>query len=142
MWAPTFRSVNELMTEISGLRTADHLLLRFDLCRTLHGNPPMATQCDDFYSWGELMLRDFDDVDKHRADAGALFTNLSDLKNLDTVFAESPEQEEALRLFRQHFQNSTPGPVRQQHSELWNLLGPLYTEFRDRLCAQGTATKE
>jgi hypothetical protein len=53
---------------------------------------------DDFYFWGELLISDFDDVDKNLVDADKLFSNLQDLKNLmdDYEFLDK-EQEEAIQ---------------------------------------------
>ena len=35
------------------------------------------------YGWGEIMLSDFDDIDKHLADPHKLFSNIQSIKELD-----------------------------------------------------------
>ena len=57
---------------------------------------------DDFYFWGELLISDFDDVDKNLVDANRLFCNLQDLKNImDNYDFLDKEQEEAIQQFFQ-----------------------------------------
>ena len=59
---------------------------------------------DDFYFWGELLISDFDDVDKNLVDADKLFSNLQELKNImDNYDFLDQEQEEAIRQFFQNF---------------------------------------
>ena len=59
---------------------------------------------DDFYFWGELLISDFDDVDKNLVDADKLFSNLQELKNImDGYDFLDQEQEEAIRQFFQNF---------------------------------------
>lgn len=59
---------------------------------------------DDFYFWGELLISDFDDVDKNLVDADRLFTNLQDLKAImDDYSFLNKEQEEAIHQFFQNF---------------------------------------
>ena len=46
---------------------------------------------DDFYFWGELLISDFDDVDKNMVDADKLFSNLQDLKNQKIILEKKEE---------------------------------------------------
>ena len=55
---------------------------------------------DKFYYWGEMLLRDFDELDKYLVDADLLFKDLSSQKELDAnldYFTE--EQQEFLKNF-------------------------------------------
>ena len=52
---------------------------------------------DNFYFWGEVMLADFDQIDKYMVDAQSLFSNIKDIKDIEERFGGlSPEQSEAL----------------------------------------------
>lgn len=134
MWAPAFRSTGALMEEISELQPADRLSLLFDLYRVMEGTHAMAGNFDDFFSWGELLLSDFDDIDKNRANARQLFTNLSDLKQIDESFDDlGPEQVEAIKAFWKHFRAEGESPIKKDHAALWALLWDTYQRFRTKL---------
>ena len=81
LWQPRWQTVDELTTEISGLRSGDRIRLITELYRIyseFHTEP-----FDRFYAWGDLLLNDFDTIDKYMIDAGRLFRNISDLKELE-----------------------------------------------------------
>ena len=41
---------------------------------------------DEFFFWGEMLLRDFDEIDKYMISADHLFLDLSHQKELDASF--------------------------------------------------------
>ena len=47
-----------------------------------------AESFDEFYFWGDMLINDFDDVDKYMADASVLFRNVQDFKNIDVQFGD------------------------------------------------------
>ncbi len=95
---------------------------------------------DDFYFWGELLISDFDDVDKNLVDADRLFSNLQDLKNImdDYDFLDS-EQEEAIRQFFQNFSIERRTQLKEKFISLWDKLGDIYHGYRDNLAELGIA---
>ena len=95
---------------------------------------------DDFYFWGELLISDFDDVDKNMVDADKLFSNLQDLKNLmdDYEFLDE-EQEEAIRQFFQNFSIERRTELKEKFISLWDKLGIIYHRYREKLAELGIA---
>jgi hypothetical protein len=58
---------------------------------------------DDFFYWGEMLLSDFNDIDKYLDDAKQLFKNIMSLKEIDSGFEYlSKEQILFLSTFWQH----------------------------------------
>ena len=82
LWQPRWTTIDELMGEVSGLHTADRLKLIAELYKTYSGyhDEPF----DKFYFWGDLLLNDFDTVDKYMVDARMLFANIADIKAVET----------------------------------------------------------
>lgn len=167
----TFSSLAEAW---SGLIEADRTELMLLLYKTYLENFKSSPKPDDegqgalapdrFLFWSEVILDDFSDIDLAMADAGHLFRNLKDLKELQT----NPLSEEQIQLIRQ-FWDTTGVPwineeeerrrmwVLQKHDsskegvrnflKLWEVLGPLYDVFRETLakagiCYRGMAYKE
>lgn len=56
---------------------------------------------DNFVFWGDMLLGDFDDVDKYMVDARQLFTNIHDLKEIDEFYL-TEEQIEIVKRFWGH----------------------------------------
>ena len=59
---------------------------------------------DQFYGWGQLLLADFDDIDKNMADTKMVFANIRDLHELDDVSYLTNEQKTELRRFFANFE--------------------------------------
>ena len=107
---------------------------------------------DKFIYWGDVLLSDFDDLDKYLVDAEKLLINLRDLKALSVDYDFLTEdQKRAIATFcNSYFERSAQArhdgsgaqhntDSRQQFAELWNILFPLYTAFREALRQQGLA---
>ncbi len=134
IWAPAFRSMTSLMEEITGLTKADNLSMIFDLFKAYQEHHPNNENFEEFYFWGEMLLEDFDDVDKHLVDARDLFHNVSDLKELDLLFDYlTNEQKNAIRIFWQDFNNGNSGLFKTNFTTIWPLLYPIYESFKTRL---------
>ena len=137
VWAPAFRSLESLMEEITGLTQADPLSLIFDLFQVFKQHKPTNESFDDFYFWGEMLLDDFDDVDKHIVDARDLFRNVSDLKEIDLLFDYlTEEQKTAIRVFWQDFNGGNSGSLKTDFATVWTALYPIYDSFKQRLKAK------
>ena len=83
VWSPTILTIQDLMVRISDLDYADEVELISILYRDYSILKKNHENFDDFYFWGEIMVNDFDDVDKYLVDAGDLFKNLEGLKELE-----------------------------------------------------------
>ena len=77
IWAPRFATVDELMSAISTLYSADSLRLVSELY--LVYSKYHNEEFDSFYHWGEMLIADFDMVDKYMVDAQMLFANIADI---------------------------------------------------------------
>ena len=103
IWSPAYITISELFRRHTQLITGDQIKLICDLYKTYIEVTESDETLDHFYGWGQVMLADFDDIDKNMADASKVFCNLRDLHELDDVSYLSPEQVETLKLFFSNF---------------------------------------
>ena len=93
---------------------------------------------DEFLYWGEMLLNDFDDVDKYMADARMLFTNVTDLREIENDFSFlDAEQIAAIRTFWSSFYPKGDSPNQEEFLVVWKILYTLYNDLRDALAAEG-----
>lgn len=134
VWAPAVKTINELFQSFSSLQIAEDELLIFELYRSYRNLNPEAESFDDFYFWGDMLVNDFDDVDKYLVDASKLFTNLSDIKKIDLEFGElSAEQIKFIKQFWVNFNYDSPTKQKNDFLTIWSLLPELYSGFRNAL---------
>ena len=140
IWAPTFLSISELFKELTTLQKADNIRLVCELYKVYHEATGSHESLDDFYFWGELLISDFDDVDKNLVDASTLFKNLQGLQELSQgADFLTEEQAEAIREFFGDFSPENTTQLKEKFISIWNHLGSIYQTFRDRLHQQGIA---
>ena len=141
MWEPTYTSIDELMCDLSGVRKADKLRLVAELHKVYYQYH--KEEFDEFYHWGEVLLADFDMVDKYMVDASQLFANISDLKALEADMSYlSAEQIEMINRFWRTITGDNKGVVegsvaKSRFLKVWQSLGAIYEEFRARLRTLG-----
>lgn len=108
-----------------------------------------AESLDDFVFWGDVLLSDFDDVDKFLVDAQKLFSNISELKALSVDYSDYTDEKQRAaieqltnlqRQFANHFDGDEQKGVKGEFRKIWDLLYPLYQSFRKRLSEKGMAT--
>lgn len=140
VWAPSILTINELFGTLSTLQTAGNELLLFELYKDYRKLKKSPESFDEFYFWGDMLLNDFDDVDKYLVDASALFRNVSDLKNIDQQFGGLTEtQVEIIKRFWINFDQEKLTNEKTGFISIWSILHPLYLAYRKSLKDQNLA---
>ena len=134
IWSPRTLTINELMLELSDLQLADPVDIIFEIYNVYSQLKDNPESFDDFYPWGELMISDFDDIDKYMINAEDLFMNIIGLKEIDDLFNYiTPEQKEIIRKFWGHFMDENPSIQKDSFLKLWKLLYPCYSQLKINL---------
>lgn len=139
LWSPCYTTISDLFREKSELMVADPIKLVCDLYRSYTEITGKDETLDHFYGWGQLLLADFDDIDKNMADAHKVFANLRDIHELDDIDYLSPEQKNILKSFFHNFADDHLSKLKERFLSLWCNLEEIYRDFNQRLAAQGLA---
>lgn len=138
MWSPAYITISDLFRQHSPLLVADSIKQVCDLHKSFIHQTGFEETLDHFYSWGQLLLSDFDDLDKNMADADKVFANLRDLHELDDTSYLTPNQKEILAKFFSNFsENNTV--LKERFLRLWSHMADIYHDFNRRLIDQGLA---
>lgn len=139
LWSPEFLSIDSLMVGLAGLERVDPIVAvtqLFDTYSLFHKEESF----DGFYRWGEVLINDFDAVDKYLIDAEMLFCNIADLRDVDADLL-SYMSEEQLRMVARFWREFDAEHRSSKHKErflsVWRTLLPVYNTFRQRLSKQG-----
>ncbi|MDO5075459.1 MAG: PD-(D/E)XK nuclease family protein [Bacteroidales bacterium] len=139
VWAPRYTTIDALFRSLSPLVVNDSIDTACRIAQLYEQLSGDDIALDLFYGWAERILADFDDVDKNRADARALFTNLGDLKTLDQTDYLTDEQVKVLQRFFADFDPTQKSEIRERFLRLWETLLPLYEQLNSCLEAEGLA---
>ena len=139
LWSPAYITISDLFRQHSARSVADPVKLVCDLHRSFTAQTGIDETLDHFYSWGQLLLSDFDDIDKNMADADRVFANLKDIHELDDVSYLSDDQKAALQRFFSHFSPDHNSILKERFLRLWSRIDAIYHDFNSRLADQGLA---
>ncbi len=144
IWSPQYMTISELFQQNSDLVIGDSILLISKLYKeyirpkrddeSQSDYEKSVEEIDSFYYWGEMLLRDFDDIDKNLADARRLFSNISALREMGTgKDTLTPEQQEAIERFFKNFNPESRSDVKSSFTTLWERMYGIYSSFKESL---------
>lgn len=142
-------SVNEFFYAAIGSKPTDRISLILTLYEVYRQVKPAPEPLDEFIHWGEVMIGDFDDIDKYMVDAKALLVDVADYKAIQESLAFlTDEQREAIEHFVAHFRSGAGGrltvdldddSVKARFLSVWNCLAEIYRRYNALLDEKGMA---
>ena len=103
IWSPSYITISDFFRKYSKRTVCEPMELICKLHKVFCQTTGMREALEHFYGWGEILLSDFDDIDKHLADPRLIFSNIKNLRELDDTQFLNKEQKEALRHFFSNF---------------------------------------
>ena len=123
IWLPQMISIEEAVTQWSGITLADNLDLLFELIdidAQLHENQTYTSDLNTFGSQATQMAKDFDEIDQYGIDAKAVFNFVLENKKMglwDLELAKNKDKE-------------------QKYLQFFHALYDYYLKLRERLSEQ------
>ena len=137
VWSPAYITISDLFRQHTDLKPADPIKLICDIHKSFTKCTGIDETLDHFYGWGQLLLADFDDIDKNMADADSIFCNLKDIHELDDISYLDDEQKEMLKRFFANFSDDIESELKKRFLSLWSHFGDIYHDYNRRLTEQG-----
>ena len=165
---PCVTSINDLVAEVTGTATATDIEMIFALydayCQAMGDR---AQEFDKFIYWAQLIINDFNDIDRSLADAHQIYQNLEDLRDLSSNYLTPEVQEQVKRIFGeslftaffdtsddanlwQRYQGNTTtddngqqeanDQVKREFFNLWNALETIYNGYHKALESRGVTS--
>ncbi|MDR0414568.1 MAG: PD-(D/E)XK nuclease family protein [Prevotellaceae bacterium] len=140
LWQPGSTGMGDVFARISGLAEASRYRLVAEIYKSYTKFRKTDESFEHFYPWGEVMLNDFDALDKYLVQVDPLLRNLAALKGIDgSLSFLSEEQRAAVQTFWQNFSPGQNGRLQASFASLWSALLPTYNDFRQTLRKENLA---
>lgn len=141
IWSPKITSLEDFILDKSELIPADHLQSLFILYSVYRKLLKNAEGFDKFFFWGEMILKDFNDLDTYLVNPDHIFTIIQSQKELDESFYFLPDEDQ--QVIKSFWSGFLPKASKTQSEFLntWKILKPLYNQFKDELRNNGLAYK-
>jgi len=139
LWSPVCITISDLFRSHSERQVADTIQLICELHQCFTQCTGIDETLDHFYGWGQLLLSDFDDLDKNMASAEHVFANLRDIHEYDDISYLNEQQRATLHKFFSHFSEDHNTELKQRFLQLWSHILDIYQTFNHKLSEQGLA---
>ena len=139
IWSPSYITISDLFRSHSSLQVADPILLVCELHRVFTACTGIDETLDHFYGWGQLLLSDFDDLDKNMAPADKVLANLRDIHELDDTSYLTPEEREMIKRFFSNFSDEHNSELKERFLRLWSHIGEIYHQYNAQLAEKQLA---
>lgn len=139
IWSPTYITISDLFRNHSEKTVGEPIKLICDLHKAYNECTGSNESLDVFYGWGQLMLADFDDIDKNMADSQKVFANLKDIHEFDDLSYLTDSQKDMLKRFFSNFSEDQDSEIKRKFLTLWSNFGNIYNNYKARLATQNIA---
>lgn len=126
-WAPGIFAIEEFIREVHPRTLLDQVSLTFELY-PIYAEYFPDEPFDRFYSWGSMLIKDFDEVDQYLVDGKSLFQNLYELREIDTSIEAWLNEDGQASDFQ------------QRYLQFWELMGTFYERLHAKLDQRGMAS--
>lgn len=119
---PSIFTIDDFVAQTTQMEASSPIVLLLELFDVFRKIDP-EIKLEKFTSWGYVLLKDFEQIDRNLVDAKKLFANLSDIKNIERW--NLGEQQVTTKITR--------------YFKLWENLQETYEKFQERLAFNGQA---
>ena len=139
VWAPNYCMMGDLFQSLTSIQIAEPLECICQLHKVMQEvlGTDYTESLDEFWSWGEVLMADFDDIDKHLANAEAIFTNIADQERLKSLDYLDDNQRDTLKRFFGRFSLENSTKLQEKFLQTWSHMFEIYTTLHERLLAEG-----
>jgi CRISPR/Cas system-associated exonuclease Cas4 (RecB family) len=121
IWFPKIYTIEEFVIDITGIQIADSnytAACLFEIYREVLQD--QADSFDDFISWWNLLIADFNDIDMYLVNADQLFNYINEAKLIENW----------------NLGEQTPSKLQQRYLSFWKYLPIFYHQIKDKLGKQ------
>ena len=124
IWLPEIIGTEELIEQLSDVGVIDNVEQLFELYSVYkENNPKDAEPFDEFSKWGQILLHDFNEIDRYLVPTSGFFKHINEARALEVWNLGEREITD--------FQS--------QYLKFWKQLGSLYTSYTDHLTDKNLA---
>lgn len=140
-WAPKITPIKEIFARNTKINEAESIVLVYTLYKVFisHINEQEGNNSfDNFYNFGEVLLSDFDDIDKYLVNPHKLFSNLAEEKEIEVKFTDiESDLVEILKTFWSNVSVNSIADKKMKSLELWQKMPAIYDDFTKALSEKG-----
>lgn len=125
-WVPEVISIMDFISKYSGIKIENNLVLNFTLYE-IYKKYFHSEEFDKYYHWGNIIINDFDTIDKYLAESDKIFRDITNIKEIEERFPVELS-EEYINFWKNLKSDETE--EKKEFRQIWKNLGLIYRDFR------------
>lgn len=135
--APECLTISEFFDTLSpGFEKEEKIGLLFHLYDSYKKVTGYEESFNEFIGLGEIILKDFNDIDNYLVDAKYMFLNIEELERYSLGTSLTEEQKQCLATFLK-LCTDNPSKYKEKTYSLWCKMLEIYNHFREKLFSEG-----
>ncbi len=127
-WAPGILSIGDFINRHSAFPVTEEIPLLVSLFDVYKKYWP-EQDFGKYYAWGQMLLNDFDEIDKQLSDPSRVLASISEIKKIDASFLPDSESLQWIREFIKSFDEKKITELQTSFTKTWNRLQSIYHEY-------------
>jgi len=138
VWSPGILGIGDFVSKHATNPVSEEIPLLLSLFEVYRKHWP-DQDFGKFYAWGQMLINDFDEIDKQLNDPSRIFANISELKKIDAAFLPDPSSLKWIQDFIASMDETKLTLIQQRFSNTWNKLRQIYDDYNELLNLKGMA---
>ncbi len=150
---PAITTISEFVSDLSPLTEANRYEQLFTLYDEYRKQPDVEVDFNRFVFWGDMLINDFNDVDRYLVDPKSIFINIKRLREISSNYLTEKQISVIKRFWGiqlplndpehlwNHIEYADRPAAKSKFVKLWQVLLPLYESYTERLREKGLATQ-
>ncbi len=139
-WMPKMYGISEFVKLQSPYKKIDNISMNVKLYRIFMQYSRRQEEFDQFYSWGEMLLEDFNEIDRQMINPTEIFKLIEDVQSIDQAFAFlTNDQIQAIKSFWESFMPPDFSDEQNNFREVWQILSQVYHDLQAELLQENLA---
>lgn len=123
IWLPYIIGTQELIEQLSDFELIDNTIQLFELYEVYAKNNKDPEPFDEFTKWGQILLHDFNEIDRYLVPTSQLFKHVNEARAIEVWNVDGQEITE----------------FQQKYLDFWKQLGDIYQNYTNHLTTKGLA---
>lgn len=132
IWQPNYETIDNFLKTNANIELVHNLKLIALLYEVYTSVTKEEIDFDKFYSFGEIILGDFDTIDKYLINPRKIFQNIAEIGEIDDTFEVNTIESEIIESFWHNY-NGAKGNHAKLFARVWQHLYEIYIEFNTKL---------
>ncbi|MBK7969687.1 MAG: hypothetical protein IPK08_12505 [Bacteroidetes bacterium] len=128
VWAPGVMGIGDFVAKHIKTGVSEDIPLLLSLYEVYKKHWP-EQDFGRFYGWGQMMLNDFDEIDKQLYEPSRLFANISELRKIEAAFLPDAESLHWIQEFVASFNEEKLTYLQNEFIKSWNRLYEIYEAY-------------